>query len=165
MAIVTLKDAARTWAALTAIKKLADARLKELKGIITEAFDENGAERVVVTAAGEPAAHVIRVGEKTERSIGVTDERAFLAWLDDNVPAAVMTVTTRSYSPQVLDRLVVAEDGTVAYQDTGEEVPGVALRSTTRAGYLTTRFNDCGEMDVVAEVLGEGARALTDGVA
>jgi acyl-CoA hydrolase len=131
---VSLKDKALRAAVLKALVDLVKDESDQARVELHEALDDTGAASVKVTLpSGEHVATVTLAGGKP--TARVTDERAFLSWVQANHPSEVEQRVRDTYRKRLLDHAAQAK---APVDENGEVVPGVEI--TTGTAYVSQRF-------------------------
>lgn len=122
---------------VAAAKLIADeikARGDNAKATLMEIFDATGADRVTVKDDDGTKLAVVSKGSG-RTSAAVADEDAFVAWVEQTYPEAIV----KTVDPDVRLRLLNAAKKTGEPVDvaTGEVIPGVEIR--TGAPYVSAR--------------------------
>lgn len=146
---MSIKDEALRATVLKALKDAIgdeyDTSRDVLHRALTDLSETTGAKSVTVTLDGADIATVTLGGGSPRAS--VTNDAALLEWVAERHPAEVETL--RRVRPAFLTRLLAeATRAGVPYDATGEELPGVAVRSSEP--YPGTRFKPGGREAVAA---------------
>lgn len=132
---MNMKDKAYRVALLAALKKRVKEVEDELRADLIADMENVGADKV--SAETTSGARVASVSLVKKRSLKIIDDAAFVSWVEQNWPQAI--VTRKEVSPAFAEQLLNGArvvDG-VAVTEDGEVIAGVA---ESESEYLSVRF-------------------------
>lgn len=157
----SLKTRLTRLAALKALLDVVKARYDAERASVTVTMLKDGVQQQRALLDGEPIGSASVTAAKTEAV--VVDHRAFLAYVKEAEPSAVVVTETvaEGYASALLSHMT--EHGGQAVTQDGEVIPGVGLR--TRDAYVSMRGVDSDKVieALASKRLGFEQLKLTDG--
>lgn len=154
--MTTPRELALRLAAVTVIADAAKTAKDQIRADLADALDDLGADSAkAILPDGIDVAKATLIAPEAKAT--VTDERAFIEYVEANAPTEIIRKVRESYQKAILDRLSPLADGTAVDRETGEIIPGI--RFTDRTAYVSIRFVTNGR-DHMIEAIRSGAVPL-----
>lgn len=148
---MNLRELALKLAAITVIADAADEAKEALRAEFAEKLNEVGADATKALWEDEEIAKVSMVSPKEKP--WVTNEKAFLAYMKENHPEAIIETVDKVHREAFLDS-IKNFDGKAADGNTGEMLNFIGFKKANP--YISTRFAEGGR-DIIKGALTDGS--------